>query len=64
MFAKRLHADESHLARLASVVTDISIAQSSAGASASADGGGSAGTSGPVGSVSGGQPSAAPAVGR
>eukprot|EP00969_Alexandrium_andersonii_P140636 6220430-Alexandrium_andersonii.AAC.1 len=39
VFAKRLHADESHLARLANLMTDINASQSSAGASASAEGG-------------------------
>eukprot|EP00969_Alexandrium_andersonii_P173810 7683431-Alexandrium_andersonii.AAC.1 len=58
VFAKRLRADESHLARLASLMTDIIASQSSAGASASAEGGGGAGTSGLVGDASGGQPGA------
>eukprot|EP00969_Alexandrium_andersonii_P046340 2033954-Alexandrium_andersonii.AAC.1 len=39
MFAKRLHADDSQMERLAGFVTDISDAQPSTGASASADGG-------------------------
>eukprot|EP00969_Alexandrium_andersonii_P201149 8886678-Alexandrium_andersonii.AAC.1 len=63
VLAKRLHADEGHLAQLANLMTDINASQSSARASASADGGGGAGSAGLVSDVSMVQPGAASADG-
>eukprot|EP00969_Alexandrium_andersonii_P054526 2400275-Alexandrium_andersonii.AAC.1 len=63
MFGKKLGAAGSQLERLADVVKDISFAQAPAAASASADGGDSAGTVDLTGDATEGARSAAPADG-